>query len=229
GMEKGIHYITQATNVDGEDVRSEGGTAQRPDVVLLMPDKKNLVIDSKVSLTDYANMIAATTEEERKKAEKDHFNSVKRHIDELSEKKYQEKVKNSADFVMMFIPNEAAYMQAMHHDSNLWDYAYKRQVVIISPTHLISVVRLMHQLWSREMQAKNALAIAEEAGKMYDKFAGFVDDFQKIGSTIESVGKVYDQAWNKLSSGKGNLLSKAEKLKSMGIKATKQLPESNEE
>ncbi len=225
GLREGVNYSLQVTQIDGKQVKNENGSTLRPDVVLFLPDKKNLIVDSKVSLTAFSGYVGASSPEDQQHFLKSHLDSVKKHVDELADKRYQFVVNHSADFVMMFIPNEAAYLLAMENDQNLWEYAYKKQIIIVSPTHLIAVVRLISQLWSREMQSKNAQQIADEAGKMLDKFAAFIKDFEDIQKNIASTQKAYDAAANKLHSGKGNLLSRAQKLKTLGAKNTKPLPE----
>lgn len=225
GLEEGLNYEVQVTRDDnGEILKNDQGGRLRPDVIFNLPDKKRLVIDSKVSLTAYTDYVNAGDENLRQAALKRHLASVRKHVDELDGKSYQRWVKNSADFVMMFIPNEPAYLLAMSADSDLWAYAFQRQVVIVSPTHLISVVRLIDQLWSRDRQTKNALDIAEEAGKMIDKFSDFVKDLKNIDKALQSAQKAYDDASKKLSEGRGNLMGRIQKISDMGAKATKQLP-----
>lgn len=228
GLREGVNYSLQVTQIDGKQVKNENGSYLRPDVVLFLPDKKNLIVDSKVSLTAFSGYVGASSPDEQKRFLKSHLDSVKKHVDELADKKYQFVIDHSADFVMMFIPNEAAYLLAMENDQSLWEYAYKKQIIIVSPTHLIAVVRLISQLWSREMQSKNAQQIADEAGKMLDKFAAFIKDFEDIQKNIASTQKAYDAAANKLHSGKGNLLARAQKLKTLGAKNTKPLPEADD-
>ncbi|MCQ2291223.1 MAG: DNA recombination protein RmuC [Muribaculaceae bacterium] len=225
GLQEGVNYETQMTReADGTVLKSEEGSRLRPDVVFVMPDNKRLVIDSKVSLTAYVDYVNADDDTVRNEALKRHIASVKKHVDELAAKKYQQ-IKDSADFVMMFVPNEPAYMLAMSNDALLWEYAYKRQVVMVSPTHLISVVKLISQLWARDRQSKNAIAIADEAGKMYDKLVGFMADMESVGKAIENAQKAHGDALKKLSEGKGNLVGRAQKVKELGAKATKLLPE----
>lgn len=225
GLQEGVNYETQMTReADGTVLKSEEGYRLRPDVVFFMPDNKRLVIDSKVSLTAYVDYVNADDDTLRNEALKRHIASVKKHVDELAAKKYQQ-IKDSADFVMMFVPNEPAYMLAMSNDALLWEYAYKRQVVMVSPTHLISVVKLISQLWARDRQSKNAIAIADEAGKMYDKLVGFIADMESVGKAIENAQKAHGDALKKLSEGKGNLVGRAQKVKELGAKATKLLPE----
>lgn len=227
GLRKDVNYAVQVTQVDGMQITGSNGSSLRPDVVLFLPDKKNLIVDSKVSLTAYSNYVGASGVDEQMPLLKKHVESVKKHIMELADKRYQTIVPNSADFVMMFIPNEAAYLLAMENDHSLWEEAYKHHVIIVSPTHLIAVVKLVSQLWSREMQSKNAQQIADEAGKMLDKFSKFIEDLEAIHKNLDNAQKAYDAALNKLSTGKGNLINRAHKLKELGAKNTKPLPDSD--
>ena len=223
GLEEGTNYVLQATeNEDGTKIKSEEGGQLRPDAIFYLPEGKSLIIDSKVSLTAYTDYINASAEEQSAKLAL-HLRSVKSHIDELARKEYPKYVKNSADFVMMFVPNEGAYLAALNADKDLWANAYDRHVVIISPTHLISVLKLMYQLWIRDKQTKNALKIADETGKLYDKFVGFVSDLEEVGKHLDKAGAVYEEAHKKLSSGKGNLLSRVEGIKELGVKTAKRL------
>lgn len=225
GLQEGVNYETQMTReADGSVLKGESGGRLRPDVVFFMPDSKRLVIDSKTSLTAYVDYVNAADDSERADALKRHLASVRKHVDELAAKKYQT-IKDSADFVMMFVPNEPAYLLAMSADTALWEYAYKRQVVMVSPTHLISVVKLISQLWARDRQSKNAIAIADEAGKMYDKLVGFIADMEQVGKALDGAQKAHAEALKKLSVGKGNLVGRATKIKDLGAKATKLLPE----
>ncbi len=225
GLQEGVNYETQMTrDTDGRVLKADEGGRLRPDVVFFMPDSKRLVIDSKTSLTAYIDYVNATDEAARAEALKRHLTSVRKHVDELAGKKYQN-IKDSADFVMMFVPNEPAYMLAMSGDATLWEYAYKRQVVIVSPTHLISVVKLISQLWARDRQSKNAMAIADEAGKMYDKLVGFITDMDQVGKALENAQKAHAEALKKLSEGRGNLVTRATKIRELGAKASKLLPE----
>ena len=225
GLEEGVNFTTQAThNADGTKIVGEESNLLRPDVIFHLPEGKHIIIDSKVSLTAYVNYVNASDDEERKAALSAHVASVLAHVKELTAKEYQRYVKDAADFVMMFIPNEGAYMAAMNADTGLWEKAYQQHVVIISPTHLISVLKLMYQLWTRDKQTKNALLIAEETGKLYDKLCGFVSDLEAVGSSLDKARKTYDDAFGKLSTGKGNLIKRAEDIKALGIKTAKQLP-----
>lgn len=230
GLEEGVNYSLQATtNPDGSKIVGEDGNLLRPDAVFYLPEGKSIVIDSKVSLTAYTDYVNGTDEQSRERALKAHLASVRKHIDELSGKRYDDFVADTADFVMMFIPNEGAYMATMQADASVWDYAYNKRVVIVSPTHLMSVLKLMYQLWSRDKQTKNALKIADETGKLYDKLAGFVADLQDVGAALQKASKKYDDAYAKLSTGRGNVLSKAENIRQLGIKTTKSLPAAESE
>ena len=223
GLEEGVNYVLQATeNEDGTKIKGENGGQLRPDAIFYLPEGKNLIIDSKVSLTAYTDYINASAEEQPAMLAS-HLRSVKSHIDELARKEYPKHVKNSADFVMMFVPNEGAYMAALNADKELWESAYNRHVVIISPTHLISVLKLMYQLWMRDKQTKNALNIAAETGKLYDKFVGFVADLEEINRHLGKASSAYELAYNKLSTGRGNIISKIEGIRELGVPTTKRL------
>ena len=218
-----MNFTMQATtNEDGSKIQSEEGGQLRPDVVFHLPDGKSIVVDAKVSLTAYTNYINASTEEQAA-ALNEHLMSVKKHITELARKEYHKMVKGAADFVLMFVPNEGAYLAAMGADKGLWEYAYNRQVVVVSPTHLISVLKLMYQLWIKDKQTKNALKIAEETGKLYDKFVGFVGDLEDIGKQLKKADESYNKACNKLNTGKANLISKVEGIRELGVKTAKRL------
>ena len=223
GLEEGVNYVLQATkNDDGSKIQDDDGHLLRPDAVFYLPEGKSIIIDSKVSLTAYVNYVNGSAEEQEIFLQQ-HLQSVRSHVDELARKEYQRSVSNAADFVMMFVPNEGAYLAALNGDKTLWEEAYNRHVVIISPTHLISVLRLMYQLWTRDKQTKNALKIAEETGKLYDKLAGFVADLDIVGKNLRGATDSYEKAYNKLATGKGNLLSRVEGIRALGVKTAKRL------
>lgn len=226
GLEKGREFTVQdMRDASGNTLRDEAGHALRPDVVVHYPDKRCVVIDSKVSLTDYVNYCNCDDQDDRMRHGRNHIASIRRHITELSQKSYQDYVgEEKLDFVMMFIPHESAYIAAMQLEPNLWQEAYDRRVLIISPTHLISVLKLISQLWSHDRQTRNAIEIATESGKMYDKFVAFIDDMQRIDKAIAASKDAYDKAMNKLSDGSGNLVNRAIKLRKLGAKAAKTLP-----
>lgn len=225
GLNEGEEYVVQATVDDeGNALKNDSGQQLRPDVLVKYPDGRCVVIDSKVSLTAFTEYINSDDEHNRQDACARHVRSVRAHVDELARKKYQDFIgRHRLDFVMMFIPNEPAYIAAMRHDAALWEDAYSRHVLIVSPTHLVSGLRLIEQLWSRDKVTRNAIKIAEEAGKMYDKFADFTRDLEKISSALGTAEKAHADAMNKLRTGTGNLIKRAMDLKALGIKATKQL------
>lgn len=229
GLKKGEEYYSQETLKDenGNTITNATGGRMQPDVVVVYPGGRKIIIDSKVSLTAYVKYVEAETEEAKAAAEKEHLLSIRQHIDELSRKSYQDYVE-SLDFVMMFIPNEPAYILAMQLDSALWDYAYRKRILLISPTNLIASLKVVSDLWKREYQSRNAQEIAKRGSILYDKFAGFVDSLQDIGKNIERSQKAYDKAYSQLSEGNGNLIRQAEMLKELGIKSQKELPNNGE-
>ena len=229
GLLRDSEYTVQATvDANGNPLRNEEGRPLRPDVVVKYPDGRCVVIDSKVSLTAYVDYVNAQDAAARDRAGERHVKAVKAQVDQLAKKSYQSFIgDDQLDFVMMFIPNEPAYMTAMRLDAQLWQYAYDRNVLIVSPTHLVSGLRLISQLWSRDKVTKNAIRIAEEAGKMYDKFADFVADMNKIEKALVSTQKAHQDAMRKLQDGTGNLLKRAQDLKELGIRASKQLAKAN--
>ncbi|MGN0006627.1 MAG: DNA recombination protein RmuC [Alistipes sp.] len=225
GLEEGVNYDLQATtNTDGSKITGSEGNSLRPDAVFHLPEGKNIVIDSKVSLTAYTDYVNASDEQTRQISMKEHLASVRRHVDELAAKRYDKYVNDAADFVMMFMPNESAYVATMQGDEKMWDYAYGKRIVLVGPTHLMSVIQLMNQLWTQDKQNKNALKIAEETGKLYDKFVGFVGDLKEVGAALDKASKRYDAAYSKLSVGNGNLLTKIDNIRKLGVKTTKRLP-----
>ena len=232
GLEKDREYFVQETlrDEEGHTIQGSDGRKMRPDVIIRYPGGENhqMVIDSKVSLTAYVNYVNAEDADEARLALKQHLVSVRKHIDELAGKSYQDYV-GKGDHVMMFIPNEAAYLAAMQADHALWQYAYEKKVLLLSPTNLIAALKLVADLWQRDKQTRNAIDIAEEGGKLYDKFAGFVDDMEKIGKSLNTTAMAYTDAMKKLKTGNGNLIGRVEKLKVMGVKAKKNLPVVNEE
>uniref|UniRef100_UPI004029F8A9 DNA recombination protein RmuC n=2 Tax=Candidatus Limisoma sp. TaxID=3076476 RepID=UPI004029F8A9 len=229
GLVEGENYFVQRTkNDDGTQIKNDDNGRLRPDVVVALPDKKCIVIDSKVSLTAYVNYINADNDDDRQRFRKAHLLSVRSHLKELETKRYQDFVgvgnDDRIDYVLMFIPNEHAYMAAMTLDNNLWMEAYEKRVVIISPAHVISTLRLIAQLWTRDKQTKNALKIAEEGGKLYDKFVGFVNDMQTVEQSLGKASEAYASAMSKLHTGRGCIVSKVENLKKLGAKTSKTLP-----
>lgn len=224
GLRKGTEYFTQSYFINEE------GRRQFPDLILNLPNKKHLVIDSKMSLTAYERFSSAQSEEDAEKALKAHLNSVKKHVKELSAKKYQQIHElNTLDFVLMFVPLEAAFALAMQNDHNLFYHAFEQNVIIVSPMTLLATTRTIANVWQQENQNRHALEIAQQAGKMYDKFVNFIGDLDHIGTRINHLEHSYNEAMKKLQFGKGNLINRATKLKELGAKTTKQLPEKFEE
>jgi len=206
--------------------KNEQGAIMRPDVVIRLPEDKHLVIDSKVSLTAYTEYVSAEEEPLRSKKLREHLDSIRRHIKELSEKRYDQLLGiNSPDFVLMFMPVEPAFALAVQADHELFNYAWHERVVIVSPTTLLATLRTVSSIWKFEKQNQNALEIADRGGKLYDKFASFVNDLENIGQNIEKAEKAYQEAHKKLISGSGNLIRQVEQIKIMGVTTKKSLPE----
>ena len=225
GLKQDVHYQVQVTrDSQGNVIRNDEGAMLRPDVTLFMPDGKNLIIDSKVSLTAFVDYVNATSPEAQQQALKDHVASVRAQVDLLAKKEYTTQVKNTADFALMFIPNEPAYLTAMQGNQQLWEYAYHKHVVIVSPTHLLSVAQLLMQLWSRDKQNKNAEAIAKEVMKLMDKLNGFTADLDKIQNGIDAMQKNYNNAMTKLT-GKGGIVAKGNTIKELAGLKTSQIEE----
>lgn len=219
GLEKNREYFIQ------ENLKDELGQNQRPDIIVRLPDDRNIIIDSKVSLNAYLRYSEADSKEQQDIFIASHLQAINQHIDQLSAKKYEE-LTSSLDFVIMFIPIEPAYILAVQSDPDLWAYAYTRRILLISPTNLIAVLKIVADLWKREMQSKNALEIATEGAKLYDKFIGFVTTIEDVGKHLSRSQDAYLQAVSQLRDGRGNLISRVQKLKKLGVKSTKHLPTS---
>jgi DNA recombination protein RmuC len=212
-------------DVQESHTRADGSRAQ-PDVVVHLPDDKHLVIDAKMSLNGYEEYANSETDLLRDAAIKRHMESVKSHIRELSEKNYQLLYGlKSLDFVLMFIPVEPAFMLAISHDSELWQEAWKKNVLLVSPSTLLFVVRTVAHLWRQEQQNRNAQEIASRGAELYDKLAGFVEDLDGLGVKLHQAQKAYDGAYSKFTGGRGNVIRQAEMLKVLGVKPAKQLPQ----
>lgn len=220
GLIKDQEYKTQVStsNQDGRKIQ--------PDVILYLPENKHIIIDAKVSLIAYEIYSNADSEEDRESAKKDHLLSLRNHVKNLSDKNYQtSKDLNTPDFVLLFIPIESSFSLAIQADHELFNYAWERQIVIVSPSTLLATLKTISSIWKQEKQTKNALEIAEQSGKLYDKFVGFVEDMQKIGERIAATQLLYDESMKKLSTGSGNLIKRVENLRKLGAKNTKNLPE----
>jgi DNA recombination protein RmuC len=220
GLVKGEEYIVQET------YRNEQGEMVRPDVVIKLPDDKHIIIDSKVSLTAYEAYVNAETDDEKGKQIKAHVASVRDHVKGLSEKNYQ--MVNSLDtpdFVLLFLPLESAFSLALQEQSDIFSFAWEKNIVIVSPTTLLATLMTVGSIWKHEKQTRNVEEIAYEGGKLYDKFVAFLEDLESLGKNIERTQKNFDAAYNKLRLGSGNVIGKVEKLKKLGAKTAKNIPQ----
>ncbi|RZK13726.1 MAG: DNA recombination protein RmuC, partial [Flavobacterium sp.] len=226
GLVKDREYFIEHQLLDenGIPMKSDSEDKKmRPDAVIKYPDNRNVIIDSKVSLNAFTRCIAALDEESRVSELSEHISCIKKHIISLSAKGYDDYNK-SLDFVMMFIPSEPAYIAALQGDSDLWNFAYDRRILLLSPTNLITSLKLIVDLWKREYQNQNALEIAERGAKLYDKFVGFISNLEGVGDHLEKAQGKYTEAYKQLSTGSDNLVTQATKLKNLGLKTKKDLP-----
>lgn len=226
GLRKGEEYFLeyQLTDDAGNPLRSDSENKKmRPDAIIKYPDKRTVIIDSKVSLNAFIRFISSDDVEEQKASLNEHVQAVKNHIISLSTKGYDDYSK-TLDFVMMFIPSEPAYMAVLQGDPEIWSFAYERRILLINPTSLIIVLKLIADLWKREYQNKNAQEIADRGSKLYDKFVTFVASLSDIGNNIEKAQKSYQESYKLLTTGNDNLVLQATKLKNLGIKNKKELP-----
>ena len=220
GLEKGREYEVQQSFV------TEDGNRVFPDVVINLPDGKKMVVDSKVTLTAYERYINEEDDIEKAQHLKEHVMSIRRHVDQLSEKNYQDLYQmESPDFVLLFIPIESAFALALNGDTSLYNKAFEKNIIIVTPSTLLATLRTIDSMWTNQKQQENALEIARQAGALYDKFEGFVADLVKVGNKIKDSKTEYDNAMSKLVDGSGNLINRVENLKKMGAKAKKALPE----
>jgi DNA recombination protein RmuC len=226
GLRKGEEYFLekQLEDESGKALRSDASDKKmRPDALINYPDNRTVIIDSKVSLNAFTRAMDAEEEAARTSELDDHVNAIKTHILALSKKGYDDYDK-ALDFVMMFIPSEAAYVAALKHDSNLWEYAYDKRILLLNPTNLITSLKLIEDLWKRERQNENTQAIADRGSKLYDKFVGFVSNLDRVGDYMEKAQNSYKDAYSQLSTGNDNLVRQANKLKELGVKTKKSLP-----
>lgn len=219
GLQKDINYTTQ------ENFKDEDNKNRRPDVIIYMPDNRNIIVDSKVSLNDYMDYAACEESgEEKERLLTRHVDCIKRHVNGLSSKEYQKLLKEkSLDYVIIFIPVESAYIDAVKHDPSLYDFAYKHGVVIATPSSLLPILRTVENLWRLEKQNRNVQEIAAVGGLLYDKIANFSEDMKKIGTALDASRRNYDSAISKLTEGRGNALTLATRLKELGAKTAKEL------
>ncbi len=219
GLEKDREYFVQ------QSFTLESGARVLPDVVLHLPDGKKMIIDSKVSLTDYERLVNAD-DDDKAQFLKAHVNSIRRHVDQLSEKNYQDLYDiESPDFVLMFIPIEPAFAVVVNEDNSIYNRAFEKNIVIVTPSTLLATLRTIDSMWNNEKQQQNAIEIARQAGGLYDKFEGLMKDLIGVGKKIDASKVDYNSAMNKLFEGDGNLIRRVENLKKMGAKAKKSLPE----
>ena len=220
GLRKGEEYTIQ------ESFTTEEGR-KRPDVIVNLPEEKKIIIDSKVSLVSYEKFVSAEDEEQKNIHIKSYIDSVKRHIKELSEKKYQSLFDvGSLDFVLMFIPIEPAFSLAIQYGENLYVDAYDKNIIIVSPSTLLATLRTIANIWKQELQNRNVLEIAKQSGALYDKFVSFTEDLISVGNRLDQAKGSYVDAMKKLTDGSGNLVRRAEKIRELGAKTSKQLPQS---
>ena len=220
GLEKGREYEIQ------KSFTTEEGNRVQPDVIINLPDGKKMIVDSKVSLTAYEKYINEEDDEQKSSFLKEHVNSLKRHVEQLGSKNYQHLYQmESPDFVLLFIPIEPAFAIALNEDTQLYNKAFERNIVIVTPSTLLATLRTIDSMWTNQKQQENAYEIARQAGALYDKFDGFVTDLVKIGKKMDEAKTEYEGAMNKLVDGKGNLITSVQKLKIMGAKAKKSLPD----
>ena len=220
GLEKDREYFVQ------QNFTREDGSRAMPDVIIHLPDGKRIIIDSKVTLIAYERLVNEVDEQLQEVYLKEHIASLKKHVDQLSAKNYQDLYDiQSLDFVLLFVPIETAFSVAINKDNNIYNQAFEKNIVIVTPSTLLATLRTIDTMWNNEKQQRNALDIAKQAGSLYDKFEGLVKDLTGIGKKIDDTKKDYSSAMNKLVSGRGNLITSVEKLKKMGAKAKKALPE----
>lgn len=220
GLTKDREYRKQVitTNAGGETIK--------PDYLIMLPDKRHIIVDSKVSLVAYEHFVNVEDEETRPKYLKAHLESMKNHVKLLSEKNYFSSLEfNTPDFVLMFVPIESSFSVALQADQELFNYAWERRIVIVSPTTLLATMRTVASMWKMDKQSQHAFQIAEESGKLYDKFKLFMDDMVKVGNQLNSTKNSYEDAMKKLVTGRGNLVNQAEKIREMGAKNTRRIDE----
>ena len=226
GLVKGSQFFTQEfiRDAGGNVIKDEEGRGLQPDVMVKYPDQRTIIIDSKVSLIHWEQYVNSEDEAERSRALSMHLSSLKSHIDGLSKKNYPKYAK-ALDYVLLFVPIEPAFLEAVKKDTNLWKYAYDKNIMLVSPTNLLAVLKIIADLWKVEQQNQNAIEIAMKAGGMYDKFVLFLESMESVGNNIKNAQAAYDKALGQLSTGRGNVMKQMEDLKKMGAAAQKQIPD----
>ena len=226
GLTRGREYQVQEfiRDLAGNVIKDEHGKALQPDVTIYYPDQRRIIIDSKVSLLAWEQCIGCDDRESQRHLLNDHIRSLRLHIDGLSRKNYP-RYALALDYVLLFIPIEPAFLEAVKTDLHLWKYAYDKKILLVSPTNLFAVLKIIADLWKVEQQNRHAIAIAEKAGLLYDKFSGFVDNLEGVGRKLEDATVAYTEAFKQLSKGRGNILTRVQELKKMGATASKTLPD----
>lgn len=230
GLEKGREYVIQEfiKDAQGNIIKDDEGRALQPDVTILYPDQRKVIVDSKVSLIAWDQYVACSDMEEQPKLMDQLIRSIRSHVVSLSKKDYP-KHAQALEQVLMFVPVEPAFLEALKKDTSLWQFAYERKVLLVSPTSLISVLRIIADVWRIEKQHRNSLEIAKKAGDMYDKLHGFLQSMSLVGKKLQEAQDAHQKALGQLSTGRGNLLNRAQQLKEMGITTNYQLPEGESE
>ena len=224
GLREGEQFRVQET-FDAAGNGDDRQRKSRPDVIVNLPGSRHLVIDSKVSLNAYADSVNAATDDDRKVAVKRHLASMRGHIEELAGRRYHKLGGlDTPDFVVMFVPIEPAFLVALHEDEGLWRYAYEREVLLVGPTTLLFVIRIVDNLWQQELQARSVQDVMNRGAELYEKFVGFVSDLEAVGKSLRSADQSYGNAMKKLSEGRGNLIRQVEMLKGLGVRTGKALP-----
>ena len=226
GLTENREYFLQEFIRDksGEIIKDENGNGLQPDVTIHYPDERKVIVDSKVSLVAWEKYMTETDASLQKQALDAHIKSLKAHIDGLSKKNYPKYAK-ALDHVILFVPIEPAFLEAVKQDTGLWKYAYDKKVLIVGPTNLLLVLKIVADIWQIEKQSKNAIEIAEKAGELYDKLFGFVESMEDVGAGLKKANQFYEKAMGQLSTGKGNAIKKAEELKVLGADTKKQFPD----
>ena len=218
GLIEGESYTKQSS------FTQEDGSRLQPDVIVTLPDNKHVIIDSKVSLIAYERMVNCETDEERKQHLKNHLGSVRSHISILGNKNYNDLYGvNSPDFVLLFVPIESSFAIAIQNDLELFEFAWSRRVVLVTPSTLLATLRTVSSIWKQEQQTRNAIEIATKAGALYDKFVGFIADLKRVGDGLDKAKETYNDAFGKLSSGNGNLIGRVENIRKLGARTSKEL------
>jgi DNA recombination protein RmuC len=226
GLSKGREYFVQEFIKDnaGNIIKDENGKGLQPDITIYYPDQRKVIIDSKVSLVAWEQYIVSEGADDQKKWLQEHARSMRTHIDGLSRKNYP-KYAGALDYVLLFIPIEPAFLEAVKTDGLMWKYAYDKKILLVSPTNLFAVLKIVADLWKVERQNRHAIDIAEKAGALYDKFTGFLNNLETVGKKITEANTAYETAFKQMATGKGNIINRVEELKKMGANAQSQLPD----